>query len=76
MSDDVKGGIDLTQSEGFKFEQDANGGVKVNFDPAMIQRIRREGVYSAVPVIISITPVPSILPLLGLSSESEEKNLV
>jgi hypothetical protein len=33
-------------------------------------------VYSAVPVIISITPVPSILPLLGLSSESEEKNLV
>ena len=71
VSKDVDGGIDLTQSNGFKSEQDAEGAVRINFDPAMVQRIRREGVRSVVPVIIRITQVQSVLSLLGLSAVIE-----
>jgi hypothetical protein len=66
--DIVDGGIDLTQSQGFRLKKDANGGVQVDFDPAMIQRIRREGVYSVVPVIISMTHLLSVSLLLDVPS--------
>jgi hypothetical protein len=65
----IPGGIDLnTVNMGMTVTKDANGGVQVNFDPAMIARIRQEGVQSAVPVIINVTPMSSaqIRPLLGL----------
>jgi hypothetical protein len=62
----VEGGIDLTQSSGYIIKKDPSGGVKVDFDPAMIQEIRREGVHSVVPVVISVTTISSVAPLLGL----------
>ena len=37
-------------------EKDANGGVKVNVDPALIARIEREGMPEVVPVIINMKP--------------------
>jgi len=65
------GGIDLnTANLGMTVTKDADGGVKVNFDQAMIGRIKAQGVFSADPVIIRITPMSSaqISPLLGVPS--------
>jgi len=62
------GGIDLsTADSGITLTKDTNGGVKVNFDPVMIARIRQKGVQSAVPVIIDVhmMSVEDIKPLLG-----------
>jgi len=70
----IQGGIDLTNaSSGISVSRDANGGVKVDFDPAMIARIRRNGIQSAVPVIIDIEPMNSIQmrPLLGFDTSHE-----
>jgi|GEM_PF-7089410 len=65
-----KGGIDLnTANMGMTVTKDSNGGVKVNFDPAMAARIREEGIQSAEPMIIRVRSVTSkdISPLLGLA---------
>ncbi len=68
------GGIDLNAANmGLVVEKDVQGGVKVTFDPAMIERIRRDGVQSVVPVIINITPIADIRPLLGLAPRREEE---
>lgn len=68
----VNGGIDLTTQNGFKVEKDANGGVKFVTQSKelglLIGRIRRDGVYSVVPVIVRVSSMPSVLPALGLSS--------
>jgi hypothetical protein len=62
------GGIDLNPSNmGLSVSKDAQGGVTVTFDPALVERIRKEGVQSVVPVIINIVPISDIRPLLGLS---------
>ncbi len=51
------GGIDLSQQDAaLHVEKDANGGVKVNVDPALIARIEREGMPEVVPVIINMQP--------------------
>ena len=71
----VQGGIDLTKGTGLRIEKDANGGVKVSFDQALVARICREGVRSVVPVVISVTPVSSVLPLLGLAPQVEQERL-
>ncbi|MBI3601302.1 MAG: fructose-bisphosphate aldolase class I [Candidatus Omnitrophica bacterium] len=74
MKAQVPGGIDLnTQNMGLTIQKDANGGVQVTFDPAMIERIKAQGVQSMVPVIIDITPVSDIRPLLGLAPSREEE---
>jgi hypothetical protein len=53
----INGGIDLsTQDAALHVEKDANGGVKVNVDPALIARIEREGMPEVVPVIINMQP--------------------
>ncbi len=63
----LPGGIDLnTKNMGMTIQKDANGGVKVNFDPALIERIRTEGVQSVDPVIIRITAIADVRPLLGI----------
>ena len=53
---------------GMTITKDVNGGVRVNIDPAMIKRIKEQGVFSVAPVIIRITPMSQaqLSPLLGL----------
>jgi hypothetical protein len=51
------GGIDLSQQDSaLHIEKDANGGVKVDVDPAMIARVEREGMTEIDPVIIGMRP--------------------
>jgi hypothetical protein len=71
---DVQGGIDLTNAgSGITVTKDAQGGVKVDFDPALIARIKQEGVQSAVPVIINVTLMSpaQIRPLLGFDLNNQ-----
>jgi len=68
VSPDEVGGIDLNDANmAMSVAKDANGGVKISFDPAMVARIRKDGVSSVVPVIINVTHMTSVLPLLGLA---------
>jgi len=73
------GGIDLNTSSGMQWRVSKDGkGVEMNVsaqggsafggDPAMIERIKREGIDSLSPVIFRITPVASIWPLVGLEA--------
>ncbi len=63
----AKGGIDLNAGN-MKWSIRKDGtGVEMNIDPAMIERIKREGIESLTPVIFRITPVVSIWPLMGLA---------
>ncbi len=64
------GGIDLNSANmGMIIQKDANGGVQVTFDPALIERIKIQGIQSVEPIIINITPIADVRPLLGLGSE-------
>ena len=65
-----------TTNMGMTVTRDANGGVKISVDPAMIERVRREGIQSLTPVIFSVTPVASIWPLLGLAAPRKEEELL
>jgi hypothetical protein len=63
----IRGGIDLNTSNGMQWKVSKEGqGVQMNIDPAMLERIRREGIDSLSPVIFRITPIRSIWPLVGL----------
>ncbi len=63
------GGIDLNTSNGMQWKVSKDGnGVEMNVDPAMIERVRHEGIDSLSPVIFRITPVTSIWPLVGLQA--------
>ena len=63
---EAPGGIDLnTQGITWKVSKDGKG-VEMNVDPAMIERIKREGIESLTPVIFRITPIQSIWPIIGL----------
>ena len=63
------GGIDLNTSNGMQWKVSKDGrGVEMNIDPAMIERIRREGIDSLSPVVLKMTPVASIWPLVGLQA--------
>lgn len=48
-------------------------GVDIQFDPAMMQDILDRGVDGFVPVIINITPINSVMPLLGLEPRIREE---
>jgi len=50
-------------------------GVNIQFDPVEIQAIIDMGITGFAPVIINLTPLPSILPLLGLAPKEEEYEL-
>ncbi len=66
------GGIDLNTSSGMQWKVSKDGnGVEMNIDPAMIERVRREGIDSLSPVIFRITPVTSIWPLVGLKAPTK-----
>jgi hypothetical protein len=63
------GGIDLNTTNGMQWKVSKDGsGVEMNVDPAMIERVRREGINSLSPVIFKITPITSIWPLAGLQA--------
>ncbi len=55
------------QDAALHVEKDANGGVKVNVDPALIARIEREGMPEVVPVIINMRPA-DIRSLFGVGA--------
>ncbi|MBF0511746.1 MAG: hypothetical protein HQL13_05380 [Candidatus Omnitrophica bacterium] len=61
------GGIDLSQQDkAMRVEKDANGGVKVYVDPALIAAVERAGVLHEVdPVIVGWKPV-DIRVVLGV----------
>jgi hypothetical protein len=65
----TNGGIDLNSNNmGLTINKDANGGVKVSFDPAMAEQIRNNGLTHVEPVIIRMTPIKSemVPQLLGV----------
>jgi hypothetical protein len=71
-----QGGIDLNTSNGMQWKVSKDGqGVEMNIDPAMIERVRREGIDSLSPVIFRITPVTSIWPLVGLQAPAQAEHL-
>jgi len=54
----MRGGIDLSQQDAaMHVTKDANGGVKVSVDPALIAKVEREGMPELDPVIIDMEPV-------------------
>jgi hypothetical protein len=67
-----RGGIDLnTANMAMSVSRDADGGVKVKFDPALVVRLRQQGALRlAVPVIIDVhlMSMADINPLLGLNN--------
>ena len=63
----LNGGIDLSALDsGLSVAKDANGGVTIIVDPALVERVRREGIKNATPVIVNMRILPSVDQLLGL----------
>jgi len=53
----VQGGIDLSeQDSALQVTKDANGGVRVDVDPALIAHVEREGMSEVDPVIVRMQP--------------------
>ncbi len=74
-TDGTLGGIDLNSNNiHWNIRKDGNG-VELNIDPAMIERIKREGIDSLSPVIFRITPVTSIWRLAGLQAPAQAERL-
>ena len=64
FADEEYGGIDMNE-----INVDRQGdGVDIQFDPAQIEGIENVQIDSFIPIIINITPIQSILPLLGLET--------
>jgi hypothetical protein len=64
-----KGGIDMNNINVNR----QGAGVDIQFDPAMMQDILDRGVDGFVPVIINLTPINSVMPLLGLEPRIREE---
>jgi hypothetical protein len=67
------GGIDLNSRNMQMGIQKEGNGVDMQFDPAMIERIKTEGFDGLEFRIKSIAPAPNLPLLLGLESSKEEK---
>ncbi len=73
----VRGGIDLNTSNGMQWKVSKDGsGVEMNVDPAMIERMKRDGINWLSPVIFKITPVTNVWFLLGLHAPAKDGSLV
>jgi len=69
ISSSSVGGIDLND-----IAVDRQGfGVDIQFDPVEMQSIIELGIDGFAPVIINLTPLPSVLPLLGLEPRKKEE---
>ncbi|MBF0511500.1 MAG: hypothetical protein HQL13_04135 [Candidatus Omnitrophica bacterium] len=65
----VQGGIDLNTSNNTQWKDNKNGqGVQIDITPAMIARVKREGINSLSLVIYWISPLVSIWPLVGFKA--------
>ena len=72
---DGYGGIDLN-SAGIKWTVGKDGkGVEMTIDPAMLARFKREGVDSLQLRVLSVTPIMSIWPIIGLQPPKTEDRL-
>ena len=74
-SDEV-GGIDMNTIDLERLpagRQGEGGEVDIQFDPTELQEIIDAGIDGFAPVIINITPLPSVLPLLGLEPQRKEE---
>lgn len=70
------GGIDFNPNN-IKMEIDKqNGGVKVEFDPKLLEEIRSQGIEGFVPVILNIQRVQSVVPLLSQNVDQPSVDLV
>lgn len=49
-----------------------NGGIKVSFDPAVLEEIRSQGINGFSPVILNVQPMKTALPLLTQSTVTEQ----
>ncbi|MBL8013683.1 MAG: hypothetical protein JNN05_07525 [Candidatus Omnitrophica bacterium] len=66
------GGIDFNP-ENIKMEiNKENGGIKVEFDPKVLEEIRAKGIEGIVPVILNVQPVTDILPILSQNEKIEK----
>ncbi len=63
MADAVNGGIDLGSDNLRMDVTRKDGGVKVEFDPAMVEQFKRGDFSGVTPVILDITPIPGLLPV-------------
>ncbi len=63
----VNGGIDLKNSGANTTVSKEGAGVQFTVDPAMIARVKREGISSLTPVILRIEPIINIWTILGLA---------
>ncbi len=72
----IPGGIDLNSTNmGMTVTKDANGGVKVTVDPAMIAQVQARGLKRIDPVIINVAPMSpmQLQPLLGFAPGRDEE---
>lgn len=70
---ETPGGIDFNP-DNIKMEiNKENGGIKVDFDPKVLQEIRAKGIDGIVPVILNIQQVKDILPILSQNENPVDK---
>jgi len=70
VADEAKvGGIDLNEIS----VERQGGGIDVKFTPATVDPILQKGITGFAPVIINLTPINSVLPLLGLEPRREKE---
>lgn len=71
VTSDELGGIDMNVID----LERQGAGMDIQFDPIELQQIIDVGIDGFAPVIINITPLPSILPFLGLEPANKEEGL-
>jgi len=71
VQSDNLGGIDFNPNNINLSEQGDK--IQINFTATDIQNLNLESINGILPVIINISPLPSVLPLLGLSPQKEEE---
>ena len=69
----ANGGIDLVKTQDNTAVKKDGPGVTMKFDPAMIERVKREGIDSLSPVIYQISPMTNIRALLGLDITPQDR---
>ena len=68
MTAGANGGIDLMKTQDRTLVKKDGQGVQMRLDPAMIERVKREGINFLTPVIFKVTPLVNIGELLGLNT--------
>ncbi len=69
IAKDTRGGIDMNRID---LEREGSA-VEIEFDPVEMQTMLENGVEGFAPVIINLTPLPSILPVLGLEPRDRKE---